>query len=132
MATTVRRSVRPLIELLAAEPYRFDSRQAVRVLELMVPGSVPVGLLGDPSDEAVAFRSSLSTAFPASDIDRVEMPPPPSGRRSVVTVNFLGLGGAFGPLPVGLTELVATRARRGDTATRDFLDIFNHRLVSLT
>src|SRR5271169_5193753 len=136
MATTGRRGVRPLIKLLADEPYRFDSRQAIRVLEMIAPGRVPVGLRSDPSDEAVAFRSSLSSAFPASDIDRIEMPPQPNGGwanggRPVVTVNFLGLGGAFGPLPVGLSELVARRARSGDTASRDFLDIFNHRLVSL-
>jgi type VI secretion system protein ImpH len=132
MAATGRRGVRPLIELLAAEPYRFDSRQAVRVLEQLLPGAAPVGLGSDPCDEAVSFRSSLGAAFPASDIDRVEVPPQHDHqRRSVVTVNFLGLGGAFGPLPVGLTELIVRRARSGDTASRDFLDIFNHRLVSL-
>lgn len=131
MATTRRRGVRPLIELLADEPFRFDSRQAIRVLETIAPGTVPVGLGSDPSDEAVAFRSSLSAGFPASDIDRIEMPLQSNDGRPVVTVNFLGLAGAFGPLPAGLTELVARRARRGDTASRDFLDIFNHRLVSL-
>jgi type VI secretion system protein ImpH len=131
MATAGGRGVRPLIEQLTSEPYRFDSRQAVRVLEMMAPGTVPVGLRGDPSDEAVAFRSSLSAAFPASDIDRIERPPQPNGGKPIVTVNFLGLGGAFGPLPAGLSELVASRARRGDTASRDFLDIFNHRLISL-
>jgi type VI secretion system protein ImpH len=132
MAATGRRSVRPLIELLAAEPYRFDSRQAVRVLEALAPGAAPLGLRTDPGDEAVAFRSSFGAAFPASDIDRAEISSQCDRRqRPVVTVNFLGLGGAFGPLPAGLSELVARRARSGDTATRDFLDIFNHRLVSL-
>jgi type VI secretion system protein ImpH len=132
MAATGRRGVRPLIELLSAEPYRFDSRQAVRVLEQLARGATPVGLGNDPCDEALSFRSSLGAAFPASDIDRVEVPPAHDhARRPVVTVNFLGLGGAFGPLPVSLSELVARRARSGDTASRDFLDIFNHRLVSL-
>jgi type VI secretion system protein ImpH len=132
MAATGRRSVRPLIELLAAEPYRFDSRQAVRVLGALAPGAAPLGLRTDPCDEAVAFRSSLGAAFPASDIDRAEIPLQRDRRqRPVVTVNFLGLGGAFGPLPAGLSELVARRARSGDTASRDFLDIFNHRLVAL-
>jgi type VI secretion system protein ImpH len=130
MAAAGRRSFRPLIDLLAAEPYRFDSRQVVRVLELLSPGTAPVGLHSDPGHEAVAFSSSLDAAFPASDIDRIEMPQSGS-RRAIVTVNFLGLGGAFGPLPRALSELVAMRARRGDTASRDFLDIFNHRLVSL-
>jgi type VI secretion system protein ImpH len=132
MAVTGRRGVRPLIELLTAEPYRFDSRQVVRVLGSLAPGAAPLGLRSDPYDEAMAFRSSLGVAFPASDIDRVEIPAQRDrSQRPVVTVNFLGLGGAFGPLPVGLSELVARRARGGDTASRDFLDIFNHRLVSL-
>lgn len=131
MASSGRRGIRPLIELLAAEPYRFDSRQAMRVLEVIAPGTIPVGVRSNPVDEAMWFCSNLSSAFPASDIDRIEMTPQSSGRRPIVTVNFLGLGGAFGPLPVGFTELVATRARHGDTASRDFLDIFNHRLVSL-
>ena len=131
MASTGRRGVRSLIELLADEPYRFDGRQAVRVLEMMAPGAVPVGLRSDPEDVPVAFCSSLGSAFPASDIDQIQMSPRPTGGRPVMTVNFFGLGGAFGPLPAGFTELAATRARHGDTAARDFLDIFNHRLVSL-
>src|SRR5215469_4214057 len=106
MATTRRRGIRPLIELLADEPYRFDSRQAIRLLETIVPGTVPVGLRSDPSEEAASFRSSLSAAFPASDIDQIEIPRS-NDRRPVVTVNFLGLTGAFGPLPAALTELVA-------------------------
>jgi len=131
MVTARRRGVPPLIELLTDEPHRFDSRQAVRVLELVAPHRAPLGLRGDPSDEALAFRSSLSTGFPASDIDRIDMPRQPSGERPILTVNFLGLGGVGGPLPARFTELIAARARIGDTASRDFLDIFNHRLVSL-
>jgi type VI secretion system protein ImpH len=46
-------------------------------------------------------------------------------------VNFLGLAGGFGPLPAPFTESIVRHAREGDTASRDFLDIFNHRLVSL-
>jgi len=131
MVAARRRNVRPLIDLLTNEPHRFDSRQAVRILELVAPHRVPLGLQGDPSEEALALHSSLSTGFPASDVDRIEMPRQPSGERPILTVNFLGLGGMGGPLPAQFTELVATRARRGDTASRDFLDIFNHRLVSL-
>lgn len=131
MVAARRRGVRPLIELLLDEPHRFDSRQAVRILELIAPHRVPLGLRGDPSDEALAFHSSLRTGFPASDIDRIDIPREPSCERPIVTVNFLGLGGMGGPLPAQFTELVATRAHRGDTASRDFLDIFNHRLVSL-
>lgn len=46
-------------------------------------------------------------------------------------VNFLGLAGFQGPLPDWVTELIVDRAAYKDTVLRDFLDIFNHRLVSL-
>ncbi len=43
----------------------------------------------------------------------------------------LGAAGGLSPLPRPFTELVLERTARHDTALRDFLDIFNHRLVSL-
>lgn len=55
----------------------------------------------------------------------------PEAHRALMRVNFLGLAGHLGPLPVPYTELIMDRAWQRDTAFRDFLDIFNHRLVSL-
>jgi len=46
-------------------------------------------------------------------------------------VTFLGLAGAHGPLPSPYTELIIERLKRRDTTLRDFLDIFNHRLISM-
>jgi type VI secretion system protein ImpH len=108
----------PLIDLLEREPHRFDSSQAVRVFETW---------LRRQKGPAVRFRSSLSLAFPVSDIESVKLPKP--AQPPVITVNFFGLGGATGPLPAPFTEHVAEAVRRGETAGRDFLDIFNHRLV---
>ncbi|HYJ89392.1 MAG TPA: type VI secretion system baseplate subunit TssG, partial [Pyrinomonadaceae bacterium] len=48
-----------------------------------------------------------------------------------MTVNFLGLAGCLGALDTPTTELILQRTSRNDVALRDFLDIFNHRLVSL-
>ena len=45
--------------------------------------------------------------------------------------NFLGLAGVNGPLPAPLAEQIIDRTRQKDTGLRDFLDIFNHRLISL-
>jgi len=48
-----------------------------------------------------------------------------------ITVNFLGLAGGLGALDIPTTELILQRRSRSDEALKDFLDIFNHRLVSL-
>jgi type VI secretion system protein ImpH len=120
MARPRRGPTPPLIERLVREPHRFDSRQAVRVLETHQRRD---------RGAAIRFRSSLSLAFPISDIESVQMWPGPF-RRPVITVSFLGLGGATGPLPAPFTEHVAAAVRREDFAGRDFLDIFNHRLVT--
>jgi type VI secretion system protein ImpH len=48
-----------------------------------------------------------------------------------MTVNVLGLGGALGPLPAPFSELLLERVWARDPTLRDFLDIFNHRLVSM-
>jgi len=123
---------------LFAEPGRFDFYQAVKVLEgyaqhaRQASGKVAamsVGSGADPADEVVDFRSTVSLAFPAADLDAVEL----KGRHGhpLVSVNFLGLAGARGPLPHFVADLVHERDRLGDGGLRDFLDLFNHRLVSL-
>ena len=119
-----------VIEELLADPQRFNFFQLIRLLEMLAPDSVPVGEGGDPSAEAVRFRSSFSLAFPPSDVVAIEKP---SGDKQIptVTVSMLGLGGAHGPLPHELTEWVLERSSERDFALRDFLDIFDHRLVSL-
>lgn len=120
MATTGRRTAPPVAEQLYAKPYRFDFFQAVHLLQQMAQ---------TPKSIWVRFRSSLKSDFPASEIDALV--PGTSGTPAEMTVNFLGLGGAFGPLPPPVTEQLLARSRRGDTAGRDFLDIFNDRLVRL-
>ncbi len=130
MASTGWRSTRSVIEQLAAEADRFDFLQAVSLIERLHPAARSVGAGANARHEAVRFRSSLTTAFPASDLSAAN-PPVPGEPRWEMVVNFLGLAGGFGPLPVPFTETIVQQLRAGDTATRDFLDIFNHRLVSL-
>jgi type VI secretion system protein ImpH len=49
----------------------------------------------------------------------------------LMQVNFMGLAGAHGPLPMPYTELIIERVWKKDTTLRDFLDLFNHYLISL-
>lgn len=124
------RTDRAVAEQLFAEPWRFDFFQAVHLLERLLPRAARVGETSGIRPEPVRFRSSLMAAFPASEIDRLALGAR-AGEAPEMVVNFMGLAGGFGPLPPPFTEHLLARARRGDTAGRDFLDVFNHRLVSL-
>ncbi|HKY09186.1 MAG TPA: type VI secretion system baseplate subunit TssG [Candidatus Binatia bacterium] len=130
MAAESRRADPSLEQILFHEAFRFDFFQAVRVLERLYPGRSPVGQDAIPSQEVVRFQSLVSLSFPASaiyDLSRVENDPGPS--RMVVT--FMGLMGLMGVLPRHYTELLLERVRYKDFALRDFLDLFNHRIISL-
>lgn len=115
---------------LYAEGYRFNFYQAVRLLELLASEQAGVGQHHAPLIEAVHFHSTISQAFPPSDISAIV----PANRSDVppaMEVNFMGLAGSHGPLPVPYTEGILERLFKKDAALKEFLDIFNHRLVSL-
>jgi len=130
MGTHGWRSDRPLKDQLHEKGYQFGFYQAVRMLEKLYPEKTPVGEGSEPEKEPVRFASTVSHAFPASEI--FEITAGRTKRRiSAMTVNFMGLAGCLGPLPAPYTELIQERVRQKDTALRDFLDIFNHRLISI-
>lgn len=130
MATESRGTDPSIAEELFSEGYRFDFFEAVRVLERIHPERRPVGHGGVPKQEAVRFRSRVSLEFPPSAIydvtngDNGSRPPE-------MTVAFMGLTGPLGVLPRHYTDLLQERLRRKDHALRDFLDLFNHRAISL-
>jgi len=120
---------RRLVERLFREPFVFEFFQAVRLLEKLARGCRPVGREGPPSSEPVRFAAHPSLAFPASQIQALlsaEGGVPPR-----MVVNFMGLTGPLGALPLYYTQQVIDRTRARDTALRDFLDLFNHRIISL-
>ena len=116
-------------EWLFSEAYRFDFFQAVRLLELIFPDCAPVGEGPEPEKEPVRFSARVGFDFPAGEVH--DLLPSKDGGPPCMVTNFLGLAGATGPLPAPLAELVLERIRQKDSGLRDFLDIFNHRLVSL-
>lgn len=113
---------------LFAEPYSFEFVQAMRLLQLFYPNRKPVGLFSSPDTEIVRFGSRAVLTFPASEIHEFERRP---GRAPLMRLNFMGVIGPLGVLPLYYTELVGDRLRERDPVLRDFLDIFQHRMVSL-
>jgi type VI secretion system protein ImpH len=119
---------------LYQEGFAFDFFQAVRLLERLTPKRCPVGRAGPPHEEVVRFRAHLSLSFPPSSIYEIQ---PASAELPVpaMTVAFLGLTGPSGMLPQHYTELLLRLERDAKgpekNALRAWLDLFNHRLVSL-
>ncbi len=120
-------------EQLFDEPYRFDFFQAVRLLERMAVDKKPVGGKALPKEEPVRIRTRPSLDFPPSEIQEIrEVEDEATGeRRLEMLINFMGMIGPSGTLPVHYTEQVMDRIRQRDTAMWSFLDIFTHRSASL-
>ncbi len=130
-----------LVSLLKTEPFRVKFFEAVRLLRRLLPERKAVGHFVPPKTEVVRFVANPSLEFPASEIQALEWPDDP-GAPIKMMVNFMGLAAPNGVLPEPYVELILERAqkkvgkdRRGqdkfDNGFRDFLDIFNHRFISL-
>jgi type VI secretion system protein ImpH len=128
METTGMTDTRSLDALLDA-PQGYDFFQAMQLLEQLLPDRAPVGEFADPQDEAVRFATSTAVGFPASAIQSIESSD--AGEPARMTVNFLGLTGPQGVMPLDYSLYAAQRARVGDHAMKEFLGLFEHRMLSL-
>jgi type VI secretion system protein ImpH len=122
-----------LAELLFREPYRFEFFQAVRLLERIYTEREPVGYREtEMAGEVVRFKARVSYAFPPSQLYELTQPDGADNLTAPeMVVAFMGLTGPLGVLPHNYTELLLQREADKDTATREFFDLFNHRLISL-
>ncbi len=110
--------------------YEFEFFQAVHLLARLFPDRKPVGGTAKPHEEFARFGARLSMAFPASAVHEIRrVPDSPEPPR--MTVAFFGLTGTQGVLPFCYTEWMLERAAAKDDTLAAFLDLFNHRLVSL-
>jgi len=141
MATQMRQTNSFIASQISEEAFRFDFFQAARLLELIyaVPQENRAETLAkDASSKAyiapspIRFRSHIGLAFPASQLAEVNLPAH-EGEAVEMVVNFFGLAGIYGPLPYHITETILESEKKhpGKSAYREFLDIFNHRLLEL-
>ncbi len=131
-----------VIERLLSEPHEYSFFQTVRLLEraLLVNYSArelqarvqTIGGFAPPTSEILQFRTKPSLSFPESDVLSIEGNlSDPSVRFCRVQTNFLSMAGSSGVLPYHYTEFILQRLKLKDTALAQFLDLFNHRLISL-
>lgn len=133
MATTSRPTDTPvtqplLWDQLRTTPWDFSFFQAIRWAQRMFLFRDHVGRFYPPSRELARFTANPVTAFPASQIQALEVREDGS---LAIQVNFMGLFGPMGALPLYYSEYIRARIRSRDTAMAGFLDIFNHRVISL-
>ena len=127
MQATQRHAATGVIAHLLDEPHRYQFMQAVGLLLRWLRQQ------GVPPDQALnqvlRFRSSLSLAFPASDIERLALD---DDGRLALTPAFIGFLGNSGALPLHYTQRIAGSQFAGkDDGVSAFLDIFSHRMVAL-
>jgi len=145
-----------VIGQLAAAPHRFEFFQAVRLLRLYFRDGASQGAAA--VDERIRFGTSLSLAFPSSEIEslrwrtkpidgveavdavddddgarpKAALPPPvDTFDRATLVPSFIGLVGNQGAMPRWYTERLNEReGLHRDHAARAFLDIFSHRATA--
>ncbi len=113
---------------LREEPFAFDFFQAVRLITRLLKDLKPVGGFSDPGAEVLRFGAAPELGFPPSPVATLEWP---EGEQARMDVHFMGLTGPQGVLPLYYTALLRERLRARDGSMRAFLNIFNHRAISL-
>lgn len=123
----------PAYDELLKNPWRFEFGQAMRILLRNSSHgdlTAPADRRFDVTHEPVRIGASQSLAFPASDIQSLT-PPESNEEHLKMSINFLGLTGPSGVLPLPYTELLMESIQSGDFTAADFFDVFNHRLAML-
>jgi len=123
-------SVYHLLRRIAAYPHAFDFYHALRLIECEAPERPRIGASISVAQDPVRFGQEPTLAFCANTLERVESGR--AGRAPRLYVNFMGLLGPNGPMPLHVTEYVRERViQHHDTSPARFLDVFHHRMVSL-
>lgn len=117
-----------IADALREDACSFEFFQAVSLLQRLAPERQPVGRFFDPKDESVNFASNSELSFPASQVESIDWS---EGEAPRMTVNFMGITGPVGILPYCYSEMLLERLRAKDHALEAFLNIFNHRAISL-
>lgn len=127
------------LDTLASRPWRAGFMQLARALDQAFRHVPRIGDGRHPREEAVRFGSESHLGFRASDVAEIvppsaRSPGEPFDRASAgrVIVNFAGLVGPNGPLPLHLVTRLQRNAVTGERPElAEFLDVFHHRHLAM-
>lgn len=117
---------KPLVEEIVSTPYKFSFHQVLRLLHAWRQTVADK----DGKVRQIRMGSHVHLNWPPGDIFLVDIPKDHKDPIRL-SVNFTGLAGIQGPLPMPVTEALLKRKRKGDFVLQDFLDIFHNRLLHL-
>ena len=130
MADANRSQATDLIRKIEADPFAFDFFRAVRLVETHRSDLPRVGKSISLRDDPVRFKQNPSLAFAPSTNESFDAGD--DGRPPRLHVNFLGLCGPNGPLPLHISEYAHDRKYNAhDGAMAGFFDVFHQRMLSL-
>jgi type VI secretion system protein ImpH len=140
MGSNGRRTSPSVEETLFDRGYEFEFFQATRLLARLFPERKDVGGAAKPEEEFARFvtfanggdlkQSQLAMAFPASPVHDIQQIRDSSEPVRMI-IAFMGLTGTQGVLPLCYTEQLLESKAAKDNTLAAFLDLFNHRLISL-
>ncbi|MCQ8105336.1 type VI secretion system baseplate subunit TssG [Methylomonas sp. SURF-2] len=129
MADSNRTPTHVLIGELEQAAERFDFFETLRWLEAINADKPRLGAAVKLSDDAIRLSQEPELQFPASTLSSCRVPESGIPR---LAVNFFGLFGPNGALPLHLTEYARERLRNHhDPTLARFADIFHHRMLCL-
>ena len=124
----------PVLARLAKAPWSVGFFAALRQIDAAHAHLPPIGTGRRPAEEAIRIGQATHLGFAASQIDRFVARKDGPGR---LDLNFFGVLGAQGPMPLAFSEYVRRRERPSpdeqrprDPTAKAFLDVFHHRLAT--
>jgi type VI secretion system protein ImpH len=130
MEAAPREQTPDLINRIVAEPFAFDFFRALRLVESRFPDKPRIGASLSPREDPLRLGQSPSLAFAPSTLQ--DFHPGVGIRPPKLLVNFLGLFGPNGPMPLHISDYARERKRQvRDGTMTAFFDIFHHRILSL-
>jgi len=124
-----------LEKILQQQPYKFGFYQVLRRFECLYPQKPKIGTSLRPVNDVLRLVQEPTMAFSPATLNSFKIAKKGLDKESQpakLAVNFFGMFGPNGPLPLHLTEYARDRLRNADDPTfSEFLNIFHHRMLSL-